>query len=76
MTKRVLAAALWFYTGWYAGAFLAHAFGVSELIGPVIGAAAAALIAGDPRHLIWARSTAPATEAPTTESSARVPTAA
>ena len=55
MKKRVLAAALWFYTGWYAGAFVAHLLGVSELIGPVIGAAAAALIGGDPRHIIWTR---------------------
>ena len=53
MTKRILSAFLWFYTGWYAGAMIAHFAGVSELIGPVIGAAAAALFAGDPRGLIW-----------------------
>ena len=55
MKKRTAAALLWFYTGWYAGAFVAHLVGISELIGPVIGAAAAALIAGDPRHRIWAK---------------------
>ena len=53
MTKRVLAAMLWFYTGWYAGAMLAEYLGVSPLLGPLIGAAAAGLIAGDPRHIIW-----------------------
>ncbi len=59
MTKRFFAAMLWFYTGWYAGAMLAEFIGVSPVLGPLIGAAAAGLIAGDPRHLIWKRSTAP-----------------
>ena len=59
MTKRFLAAMLWFYTGWYAGAMLAEFLGVSPVLGPMIGAAAAGLIAVDPRHLIWKRSTAP-----------------
>lgn len=66
MTKRVLAAMLWFYTGWYAGAMLAEFLGVSPFLGPLIGAAAAGLIAGDPRRIIWtsrATAPAPATEA-------------
>ena len=53
MTKRVLAALLWFYTGWYVGAMLAEFLGVSPFLGPLIGAAAAGLIAGDPRRIIW-----------------------
>lgn len=53
MFKRVLAALLWFYAGWYGGALLADFLGVSLLLGPIIGAATAALVAGDPRHLIW-----------------------
>ena len=53
MTKRVLAAILWFYTGWYAGAMIAELIGVSALLGPIIGAAAAGLIVGDPRRIIW-----------------------
>ena len=61
MTKRVLAALLWFYTGWYAGAMVAEFLGLSPLLGPLIGAAAAGLIAGDPRRIIWkARAAAPA----------------
>lgn len=61
MTKRVLAAMLWFYTGWYAGAILAEFVGVSPVLGPLIGAAAAGLIAGDPRRIIWtARARVPA----------------
>jgi hypothetical protein len=60
MKKRILAAFLWFYTGWYGGALLADFTGVSPLIGPFIGAVVAALVVGDPRHLIWkARSLAP-----------------
>lgn len=60
MKKRALAALLWFYTGWYAGAFLAEFLGVSPVLGPLIGVAAAALIAGDPRRIIW-RAATPAT---------------
>ena len=53
MSKRILAAMLWFYAGWYAGAVLADLFGVSPFLGPIIGVAAAALIVGDPRRIIW-----------------------
>ena len=53
MAKRTLAALLWFYAGWYAGSMIASILGVSEALGPVLGTAAAALIAGDPRHRIW-----------------------
>ena len=61
MTKRILAAVLWFYTGWYAGAILADFLAVSPVLGPIVGAAAAALIAGDPRRIIWTvRSATPA----------------
>jgi hypothetical protein len=60
MLKRVLAALLWFYAGWYGGNILADLTGVSMFLGPIIGAAAAALVAGDPRRIIWtARSVKP-----------------
>ena len=55
MTKRVAAAFLWFYTGWYAGAFLAEMLGVSPVIGPILGAAAAGFLVGDPLGIIWTR---------------------
>lgn len=55
MTKRIVAALLWFYAGWYAGAILAEFLGLSPVLGPLIGAAAAGLIAGDPRRIIWKR---------------------
>ena len=60
MTKRILAAMLWFYAGWYAGAILADFLGVSVLLGPIIGAAAAGLMVGDPRRIIWTARTATA----------------
>jgi hypothetical protein len=64
MKKRVVAAFLWFYAGWYGGALLAEFIGVSEFLGPIIGAAAAGLIVGDPRGIIWKRRsmTTPATD--------------
>lgn len=55
MKKRVFSAVLWFYSGWYAGAMIAHLLGVSVALGPILGFAAAAVIAGDPRGYIWTR---------------------
>jgi hypothetical protein len=53
MLKRSLAVLLWFYAGWYAGALIAYHLGISDILGPVLGTAAAALIAVDPRRIIW-----------------------
>ena len=66
MTKRVLAAILWFYTGWYAGAMIADVFGISAMLGPIIGVAAAGLVVLDPRRIIWTARTAE-TPAPSLE---------
>jgi hypothetical protein len=55
MTKRVVAAFLWFYTGWYAGAMIAAFVGISPVVGPIIGVAAAGLVVADPRRMFWAR---------------------
>jgi len=57
MKKRAASAVLWFYTGWYAGAMIAHVAGLSVALGPILGVATAALIAGDPRGIIWTRTT-------------------
>ncbi len=62
MTKRALAAILWFFAGWYAGALIALLLGMSPYFGPVLGTVAAALIAGDPFHLIWVRRQPPRSE--------------
>ena len=55
MKKRVASTFLWFYVGWYCGAMLAAALGVSPILGPIIGISAGALIAIDPRHFVWDR---------------------
>ena len=55
MKKRILAGLLWFYVAWFAWAFVAAYAGLSELWGPVLGAAVAMLIAGDPMGRIWPR---------------------
>ena len=51
MLKRVLAALLWFYAGWYGGNLLADFLGISLVLGPIIGATLAALVVGDPRRI-------------------------
>lgn len=53
MKKRILAAFIWFYVGWYAGAMFADLLALSPALGPIIGTALAAVIVGDPRRLIW-----------------------
>jgi hypothetical protein len=53
MKRRILAMFLWFYVGWYGGAILAEFLGVSPVLGPIVGAAAAALFVGDPRKIVW-----------------------
>jgi hypothetical protein len=58
MKKRVAATLLWFYSMWYAGAMIATVFGLSPVLGPILGTAAAAIVGGDPRRLIWSRGAA------------------
>ena len=59
MKKRIAAAVLWFFTGWFVGSFGAFALGLSPSLGPIVATAAALIIAMDPRQVIWTRSTAP-----------------
>ncbi len=53
--KRVLAAVLWFYAGWYAGDMLASFIGLSPAFGLILATACSAIIAVDPRRIIWTR---------------------
>jgi hypothetical protein len=55
MKKRALVGLLWFYAAWYAWSIVASFAGLSDLWGPVAGAAVAMLIAGDPAGRIWNR---------------------
>ena len=59
MNKRIVAASLWLFAGWYAGAALAVFAGLPDVLGLVPGVALAGLVAGDPLHRIW-RPTRPA----------------
>jgi hypothetical protein len=53
MKKRIAATILWFFTGWFVGAFVAFVAGLTPVLAPMLGTAAAAFVAGDPRHMIW-----------------------
>jgi hypothetical protein len=53
MTKRIAAALLWFFAGWYAWAFIASVGDLTPLFGPVLGTVLASVFAGDPMHTIW-----------------------
>jgi hypothetical protein len=53
MNKRVAAGVLWLFAGWYLGNIVAFYVGISDLLGPILGIAAAAVVAGDPLRLIW-----------------------
>ena len=53
MKKRIVAGLLWFYVAWGVWSFLAAMLGLPELAGPVVGAAVAMFIAGDPMGRIW-----------------------
>jgi len=54
--KRTAVAALWFYSFWYLGSMIASLVGVPDLLGPVLGFTAGAIVGVDPRRLIWSRS--------------------
>jgi hypothetical protein len=53
MKKRIAAAVLWFNAAWFVGAALAFAMNLSPALAPILATAAAAIIAVDPRRLIW-----------------------
>ena len=60
MTRRVVAAVLWLLTGWYFGAVVATVFDLPTALAPILGIAAAAVVAADPWHVIWIRRSTPA----------------
>jgi hypothetical protein len=66
--KRIAAAILWFFAGWYAAAFAAFLLGAPDVLGPIVGAALAAIFAGDPLGRIWSpREPAVAADRPATD---------
>jgi len=63
MKRRLLAGALWFLCGWYAGAALAWMLALNPVLAPVLAVAAGCLVLADPRGILWAR-TSPGTSLP------------
>lgn len=61
MKKRIAAAILWFYVGWAVGSLFAFATGLTPALAPILATTAAAIIAGDPRRIIWTQSARVAT---------------
>jgi hypothetical protein len=53
MKKRVLAALLWFYAGWFAGASAAAFFELGPAVGPIVGTLAALAVAFAPSRLLF-----------------------
>lgn len=56
MTKRNLAAVLWFLAGWTLGALLAAFIGLPYLLAPVLGILFGAIVRWDPTALLWSPS--------------------
>lgn len=50
MNKRLAAAALWFYAAWYLWATIAQLSGLTDWLGPLVGALAAILVVRVPDH--------------------------
>lgn len=53
MTLRIVSAALWFLAGSGLAGGVALHLGVNQSVGLVVGAAWAAFVMIDPKHLIW-----------------------
>jgi hypothetical protein len=53
MKARVIAIPLWFVAGWFVGAMVAWMLGLTALIAPAVGVAAAAFVYFDPRNVFW-----------------------
>jgi hypothetical protein len=53
MKKRILATALWFFAGWYAGAILAWSLGIDAPVGLLVALAASGFMWVDPIHVLW-----------------------
>ena len=51
--KRLLAAPLWFMTGWFIGAVAAFLIGLDGALAPILAFVAASAVALDPRQMIW-----------------------
>jgi hypothetical protein len=53
MSKRAVAAVLWFAASWVAYELLWSVSGVPRMIGPIVAAGVSAFVALDPQRLFW-----------------------
>lgn len=53
MKLRIVSTFLWFFAGLILTDAFAYALGVTQLVGVLVGAAWAAFVNIDPKHLIW-----------------------
>jgi hypothetical protein len=63
MSKRMLAATLWFAATWFGYEIVWSLTGTPRLVGPILAFAVAAVVATDPLHLFWPRRVANPDEA-------------
>ena len=55
MSKRTLAAVLWFFAGWVGAGGVFAMSGMPSELGMIVGAVVAALVDWDPKGWIWAK---------------------
>lgn len=53
--RRAVTVVLWFMAGWGGGSVLAYVAGLSPIVAPLLGLAAAGLVAWDPTGALWGR---------------------
>ena len=51
--KRIAVGALWLASFWYLGSTLAALLGVADVVGPLLGVIASAVVVLDPLHMVW-----------------------
>jgi hypothetical protein len=51
--KRIAAAPLWFFVGWFVGSAVAWAFGLGAFLAPMTAVVLAGIVVVDPRGVIW-----------------------
>lgn len=73
MSKRAVAAVLWFAAVWVGYEIVWSLTGVPRMIGPIVAATVSAFVTIDPRGLFWPEAT-PSRATPPTLGSTQIPT--
>jgi hypothetical protein len=51
--KRIAAAPLWFFVGWFVGSAAAWTFGLGAFLAPMTALVLTGIVVADPRGVIW-----------------------